>query len=359
MFGYDISSSAERLAAIEQARDTGAMVATVPLELNDGHEDKAGFLLILPVYRYADPASLEQRRQNYLGSLSIVFRISVLMSTTIQERFKAVSIRPVKDVDESTRQRQSALKEGTFYSRGRVSADATTQHRMLTVGDRAWEFTLSISEESLPSLHSHFSRWIIVRFGFSFSLLASLWIASVASARDEARRQAELLTVDLGSVNENLRCSNTEPSQFAYVASHDLQTPVRPMEMSVTLLADALTNRMNPQIRNHLDYLRDSTSRMRNLVEDLLSFALVDRETMELGNVDLQSVVRKAPRAWHCPYAKMAQASPLVSYPWCVVIGISWRDCSGNCSPVPSSTATMTERFRFTFKPHWPVTTGT
>ena len=73
--GYDLESNARRLASIEQARDTGLPVATAPIRLAQEHDDKKGFLVLLPVYEgESPPANVAERRERLAGFAVAVFR---------------------------------------------------------------------------------------------------------------------------------------------------------------------------------------------------------------------------------------------------------------------------------------------
>lgn len=296
-FGFDLGSNYERLLTLEKARDSGTFAATAPLKLKAKDAVEQGFLLMLPVYNITRPDNLQQRRQSYIGMLSGVFKISVLMADSRQNQFTSVAIRDVTEVtaEDVTQQRVSAEIE-PFYTVGDQSESPTILYKTISVAGRDWEFEISLNPAAMQALADNTQCWIIGVLGAFFSILASLGAGNLAAARDRALRQAESLAAELLQANSDLERSNSDLSQFAFVASHDLQTPVRNVDMSVTLLEDALTNRMDPQVREYLNYLRESSGRMRKLVEDLLEFARVDRETLQLTDLDLNAIVASVER---------------------------------------------------------------
>ena len=296
-FGFDLGSNHERLLTLEQARDSGSFAATAPLQLKSQAEAEQGFLLMLPVFSITNPQNLQQRRQSYTGMLSGVFKISVLMADTMQKDFTSVSIRDVTDVQiDGAAQREVKSEVEPFYNTGVQSDSSSSLYKITHVGGRDWEFEVTLSPTALQALENNTLCWIIGILGTLFSVLATLGAANLTAARNRALKQAESLAAELLKVNSDLQRSNSDLNQFAYVASHDLQTPVRNVDMSVTLLEDALTNRMDPQVREYLNYLRESAARMRKLVEDLLEFAQVDRETLQLVDLDLNDIVANVQR---------------------------------------------------------------
>ena len=99
-------------------------------------------------------------------------------------------------------------------------------------------------------------------------------------------------TSELDAANTALRQSNRELEQFASVASHDLQEPLRKIEA----FGDRLKlNRetLNDQSRDYLDRILSSASRMRTLINDLLSFSRIATRAQPFKPVDLGVVARE------------------------------------------------------------------
>jgi len=132
--------------------------------------------------------------------------------------------------------------------------------------------------------------------GLSMVLLA--WFLSVREVR-QRERMTHLLeervrerTAELATVNTSLRQSNRELEQFASVASHDLQEPLRKIEA----FGDRLKmNRdtLNDQARDYLDRILNSASRMRTLINDLLSFSRIATRAQPFKPVDMGQIARE------------------------------------------------------------------
>ncbi|GAA5533474.1 adaptive-response sensory-kinase SasA [Deinococcus aluminii] len=91
----------------------------------------------------------------------------------------------------------------------------------------------------------------------------------------------------------NLERSNRELEQFAYVASHDLQEPLRTVGSYAELLARRYRGQLDPRADQYLDFMQDAVERMRGLIQDLLGFARVGRFG-EPQPVPLEGVLRQA-----------------------------------------------------------------
>jgi PAS domain S-box-containing protein len=119
-----------------------------------------------------------------------------------------------------------------------------------------------------------------------------LWIGSITDI-DDARRYTENLERTVRTRTELLERSNRDLEQFAYVASHDLQEPLR----KIQAFSDRLARRNRDQISTDgvesLDRILASASRMRSLINDLLSFSRVTTKSLPFTEVNLDVVARE------------------------------------------------------------------
>lgn len=90
----------------------------------------------------------------------------------------------------------------------------------------------------------------------------------------------------------SLNRSNQELEQFAYVASHDLQEPLRKIQLfSEKLLQTSISD--NPdQVKLNLERINNSASRMSQLIRDLLSFSLLNSDNSAHTAVDLNEIMK-------------------------------------------------------------------
>jgi PAS domain S-box-containing protein len=90
-----------------------------------------------------------------------------------------------------------------------------------------------------------------------------------------------------------LRRSNAELEQFAYVASHDLQEPLRKIRAFGDQLAGMLDGRLDDRAADYLRRMIGAAERMGTLIENLLSYSRASSRGMELSDVALNAVVEE------------------------------------------------------------------
>jgi signal transduction histidine kinase len=105
-------------------------------------------------------------------------------------------------------------------------------------------------------------------------------------------RERERTAVELKKQAAQLRHSNAELERFAYVASHDLQEPLRAVLSYTQLLDLRFRGQLDADGEEFLGYIAGGADRMHRLINDLLSFSRVDAAPSTLASVDTGQVVR-------------------------------------------------------------------
>jgi len=93
-----------------------------------------------------------------------------------------------------------------------------------------------------------------------------------------------------------LNVSNKDLEQFAYVASHDLQEPLRKIRAFGDRLKTKFSKEINEEGQDYIERMQNAAERMQILIDDLLAFSKVTREAKEFTSIDLNQLFNKVLR---------------------------------------------------------------
>jgi PAS domain S-box-containing protein len=144
-------------------------------------------------------------------------------------------------------------------------------------------------------------------------------------AAEEATKKIETAVIErtkeLAEVNSSLQKSNAELAQFAYIASHDLQEPLRKIITFSQMLQDSL-GEINSTSKNYLERINNSTARMAKLIKDVLGYSQLGhadevfemvnlQEILEGARTDYELLIEQKKAIIHCEPLPVIQAIPL------------------------------------------------
>ncbi|MDY6835918.1 MAG: PAS domain S-box protein [Chloroflexota bacterium] len=110
--------------------------------------------------------------------------------------------------------------------------------------------------------------------------------------RKQVEEQREVLLKELAASNEKLCQSNSELQNFAYIASHDLREPLRKISAFGEILSSSISDKLDEDDLENLNYMIDGASRMQQMIDALLSYSRVTTTAKEFGEVDLNRVMK-------------------------------------------------------------------
>lgn len=175
-----------------------------------------------------------------------------------------------------------------FMEPGRVQHVDTLQESLSAM--RGTEDRLLAERDQRSAALTSRAGWLNV-FGCLLALvvIALAWhrVAVQTRAREHAQELLNLRAEDLTRANADLK-------QFAYIASHDLQEPLRKLITFSQLLQKDIGGDLPPRAEADVQYITDAAGRMKRLIEDLLALSRSGRSELNVAPVSAERCVDRA-----------------------------------------------------------------
>jgi signal transduction histidine kinase len=126
-------------------------------------------------------------------------------------------------------------------------------------------------------------------------------IATDLDAVNKVRQEIEAVNAQLELQAAELTRSNRDLEQFAYVASHDLQEPLRKVASFCQLLQRRYSGQLDDRADQYIAFAVDGAERMQRLINDLLAFSRIGRSNANFVPVSLDSVMTEVASQLEAP----------------------------------------------------------
>ncbi len=135
---------------------------------------------------------------------------------------------------------------------------------------------------------------------------SKIWVRAQVSPLEENNQKGKLIIIlsdisaevvvkeKLKEYSEKLHLSNEELQTFAYVASHDLQEPLRTISGFSELFAEIYQDKIDQEANEYLTFILQATGRMKKLINDLLHFSRLSTEKGFIKEVNVAAVLQRA-----------------------------------------------------------------
>lgn len=123
-------------------------------------------------------------------------------------------------------------------------------------------------------------------------IVAAIEVTEQILAKQKIEEVVSERTKELADANQNLQKSNAELAQFAYIASHDLQEPLRKITTFSQMLQERLENNTDELITKYIGKINNSTGRMNSLIRDILAYSELESKEPKYIQTDLNEIIK-------------------------------------------------------------------
>lgn len=191
-----------------------------------------------------------------------------------------------------------------FYETFKVTKDETINSSLFDLGNGQWNIPAlkRLLEELLPQ-NSHIEAFEVEH---KFPLIGRRTMLLNALRLQSKARRPHLIFVAIEDVTERKRAeeelklfsaklerSNRDLQEFASVASHDLQEPLRKIQAFGDRLKNKCYKALGEDGRDYLERMQSAAARMQTLINDLLMFSKVETKAQPFKRVDLACVAQE------------------------------------------------------------------
>jgi PAS domain S-box-containing protein len=119
-------------------------------------------------------------------------------------------------------------------------------------------------------------------------------VQDITDTKNEKQKIEEIVnerTNALEMVNQELQKSNAELAQFAYIASHDLQEPLRKISVFSQMLEEKIKDVIDEKAQSYFNKINSSAHRMHTLIRDVLTYSELGQNASDFEKVDLKETI--------------------------------------------------------------------
>jgi signal transduction histidine kinase len=279
-------------------------------DLIDAETGERGFIVAgeeIYLQPYRESAERIQRHLRDLGELT---RDNPAQQRAL-ERLKPAVEAKLKELQEQIQMRRQSPAAATEIIRAGVGKQTMDQLRLQISQMKKVEEGLREERMAAADASSRRTRWLIL-VGTGLALFFLAFAAVVVRQEMNQRKHAESVvrelnltlerrveerTAELKEREQDLSRSNAELQQFAYVASHDLQEPLRMVASFTQLLARRYSDKLDKDARDFIDYAVDGATRMQTLISDLLNYSRVGTQGKPFESTDCNTVLDQVLRS--------------------------------------------------------------
>jgi signal transduction histidine kinase/CheY-like chemotaxis protein len=284
--GFDLASNPIRQKSLKMAIDYGKPVATSKINLVQGNDNQAGFLILFPIYQnYIIPATLEERREKLIGIISGVYRIEDMIHEIIDSHFNE-EINLV--IFEGKKLDPQFLLFGNFLK----NISFEFQEPFLIEG-KTWTLFWQANKD-FKEFNSKFPVMVGSGSFFIFVLLAIIFQMNHSKTRKKELEIQDRIRVEekLIHLKNEAERANDAKSEFLSRMSHELRTPLNAILGFGQLMQADTEESLTSSHDDNLQEIMKGGNHLLNLINELLDLAQIEsgNQTMTIENVRLNHI---------------------------------------------------------------------
>lgn len=145
-----------------------------------------------------------------------------------------------------------------------------------------------------PAVSREMVAFMFVLLGVAFLFTSSIVIVSksrLSHLNENLEQLANERSAQAEERAHQLSLKNQELEQFAFIASHDLKTPLRSIGSFTQLAQRKLQNNADPEVLEYLAFIHDAVHKMNNLINDILAYSKFGRQNNELKKLKVRDLL--------------------------------------------------------------------
>jgi PAS domain S-box-containing protein len=146
------------------------------------------------------------------------------------------------------------------------------------------------------------NKWFNIR-SYPSKAGLSIYFRDISQEK-QTQQKLEELNAELKQYTQKLEQSNKNLEQFAYIASHDLQEPLRMVSSFMTQLQKKYEDQLDDKAQTYINFAVDGTHRMRQIIVDLLEYSRAGTQKEELQKLDLNDEIAEVLSLFHSSISK-------------------------------------------------------
>jgi PAS domain S-box-containing protein len=267
----------------------GGIIATIDFSIKPVYDDNGRIILLIPEGRDITQRKLLEKKSKEQEEQIRLF---------IKHTPAAVAMfdRNMRYMLASDRWYADYGLEGEIIGRSHydVFPEISTNDEWKSIHQRCLRGEVMVREQDIfvrKDGATHWVRWAIHPWTANNQIGGIIMFTELITDRIRVQEHLKKLNMQLTESNKDLE-------QFAYVASHDLQEPLRMVSSFLQLLEKKYKSQLDDTAHQYINYAVDGAERMKTLINDLLKFSRVGTATEERVQVDCNAVVQNVMKVY-------------------------------------------------------------